>query len=77
MAALTIADQVKDWKALKDILSQVEVMGGSNYYSAVRRLLFCEFTHAHNTFQNEEVLYQEIYGKAIALLVEDRSLSQI
>lgn len=77
MATLTIADQVKDWKALKDILSQVEVMGGSNYYSAVRRLLFCEFTHAHNTFQNEEVLYQEIYGKAIALLVEDRSLSQI
>lgn len=69
------ADQIKDWEATKGILNQVEVVGGSNYYSAVRRFLFYDFTHVSSS-QNEEVLYEEIYGKAIALLVEDRSLSQ-
>ncbi|KAI1417940.1 hypothetical protein F5Y13DRAFT_150087 [Hypoxylon sp. FL1857] len=73
---VTTANQITDWKAIKDILDQVEVMGGSNYYSAVRRFLFCEFTNLNTPSHNDEVLYKEIYGKTIALLVEDRSLSQ-
>ncbi|KAI0837385.1 hypothetical protein F5Y06DRAFT_304768 [Hypoxylon sp. FL0890] len=69
-------DQITDWKGIKDILDQVQVMAGSNYYSAVRRFLFYDFTNVNTVLPNDEVLYKEIYGKTIALLVEDRSLSQ-
>ncbi|XXG94203.1 hypothetical protein Hte_000456 [Hypoxylon texense] len=69
------AELIKDWKSIKDILDQVEVMGGSNYYSAVRRFLFYDFT-PENSSQNEEIFYENIYGKTIALLVEDRNLTQ-
>ncbi|KAI1083376.1 hypothetical protein F5B20DRAFT_526715 [Whalleya microplaca] len=74
MADVTTTNQTVGWKATKDTLDQVEVIGGSNYYSAVRRLLF-EFTHV-DTSQDEEVTYTEIYGKTISLLVENSKLSQ-
>ncbi|OTA92547.1 hypothetical protein M434DRAFT_322315 [Hypoxylon sp. CO27-5] len=69
-------DHITDWKAIKDILDQVECVGTSNYYSAVRRFLFCEFTSMNTSSQDDEILYKEIYGKTIALLVEDHKLSQ-
>ncbi|OTA65389.1 hypothetical protein K449DRAFT_458839 [Hypoxylon sp. EC38] len=68
-------DHITDWKAIKDILDQVERVGTSNYYSAVRRFLFCDFTSMNTSSQEDEILYKEIYGKTIALLVKDHELS--
>ncbi|KAI1383487.1 uncharacterized protein F4822DRAFT_420813 [Hypoxylon trugodes] len=73
--SMPMADQIKDWKGLKNFLDDVEHMAGSNYSSAVRRFLFCDFIHV-NTSQNEEVIYKEIYGKTVALLMRDRSASE-
>ncbi|KAF7539538.1 hypothetical protein G7054_g2052 [Neopestalotiopsis clavispora] len=62
-------------KAAMDLLNQVQTLGSPNFYSAVRRILLCEFT-CLDFSMGDEPFCKEVYGKTIALMEEDFKLSQ-
>jgi hypothetical protein len=67
--------QFSDRKAAADLLNQVERFGSPNFYSAVRRFLFCEF-NCLDLSMGDEPFCKEVYGKTIALMEEDFKLTQ-
>ncbi|KAF3015045.1 hypothetical protein E8E14_010370 [Neopestalotiopsis sp. 37M] len=64
-----------DRKAVANLLGRAQTLGSSNFYSAVRRFLFCDFTCLDFTLR-DEAFCREVYGKTIALMEEDFQSSQ-